>query len=373
MGQQATLTRLAALGATTSEIASLTLGYQAISSAAAEGLDRQIAGLDSTGLMSMLTLWRAGFTFGVLPYPPRVAVETGSPLDDVYAISAGTGQKLGVGGGGSGSAVFPITAGNLGATYSLNMESNQEVALQGTLNTNCAMTTTGWASGYSRAELTLTIGGAYSLTINGTAVPNLPTSGLVVIVVDTFNGGTTVNVSVPAGVGPTPWITLAAWVTSTAYVTGPPASVVSNNGSTIVCILAHTSSSAPVNPNGMLADTTHWAMVAQQGGTGVTATQQSGSSYTFVLADAGTVVEGTGTSPQSFIIPPHSSVAWPSGPYTATVIEVFQYGTGQITIVAGAGVTLRSDGSRAHTAAQYATIGLRCRATDEWVLSGDLA
>ena len=95
---------------------------------------------------------------------------------------------------------------------------------------------------------------------------------------------------------------------------------------------------------------------------------QTGSTYTFVLGDAGTVVEGNSASAQTFTIPPHSSVAWATG----TVMEVFQYGAGQITIAAGVGVTLRSDGAKVKTAAQYATIGLRCRATDEWVISGDL-
>lgn len=100
----------------------------------------------------------------------------------------------------------------------------------------------------------------------------------------------------------------------------------------------------------------------------ITATQQSGS-YTFVLADGGTVVESTDASAATFTIPPNSSVAFPVG----AVIEVFQDGAGQVTIAAGGGVTLRSDGGKVATAAQYATIGLRKRATDEWVLSGDLA
>jgi major tropism determinant Mtd-like protein len=99
----------------------------------------------------------------------------------------------------------------------------------------------------------------------------------------------------------------------------------------------------------------------------VTSTQQPGS-YTFALADAGTVVEGVGATAQTFTIPPHSAVAFPVG----TVIEVFQYGAGQIVLAPGAGVTLRSDGGKAATAAQYATVGLRQRAADEWVLSGDL-
>jgi len=50
---------------------------------------------------------------------------------------------------------------------------------------------------------------------------------------------------------------------------------------------------------------------------------------------------------------------------------VFQFGAGQITIAPGSGVTLLSDGSRFKTAGQYATIGLRQRALNQWCVSGD--
>lgn len=109
-------------------------------------------------------------------------------------------------------------------------------------------------------------------------------------------------------------------------------------------------------------------VTAAQLPTVITATQQAGD-YTFALTDAGTVVEGTKATAQAFTIPPHSTVAFPVG----TVLEVFQDGAGAITLTAGAGVTLRSDGSKVATAAQYATVGLRQRAQDEWVLTGDLA
>lgn len=98
------------------------------------------------------------------------------------------------------------------------------------------------------------------------------------------------------------------------------------------------------------------------------ATQQ-GASYHFVLADAGTVVESTAAGAVNFTIDPHTVTNFPVG----TIMEVFQYGAGQVTIVAGAGVTLRSDSNAVNTAAQYASIALRQRAQDEWVLSGDLA
>lgn len=92
--------------------------------------------------------------------------------------------------------------------------------------------------------------------------------------------------------------------------------------------------------------------------------QQSGN-YTLQATDVGTVVEGTSALAQTFTIP--------QGLPVGSVIEIFQYGAGQITVAAASGVTLRSDGSHVNTAAQYATIGLRIRAANECVLSGDLA
>lgn len=41
--------------------------------------------------------------------------------------------------------------------------------------------------------------------------------------------------------GTDPWLAATAWLTATAYVVGPPASVVTDNGSTYVCIESHTS------------------------------------------------------------------------------------------------------------------------------------
>ena len=91
------------------------------------------------------------------------------------------------------------------------------------------------------------------------------------------------------------------------------------------------------------------------------------SSYTAVLSDANKVVEMNVAGANTFTVPPNSAVAYPIG----TVIEVFQLGAGQTTITPGAGVTIRFPGSKTKTSGQYATVGLRKRATDEWVLSGD--
>lgn len=91
------------------------------------------------------------------------------------------------------------------------------------------------------------------------------------------------------------------------------------------------------------------------------------ANYTLALADAGTVVEGTKATAQTVTVPPNASVAFPVG----AVIEVVQIGAGQVTIVAGSGVTLRTAATLT-TRAQYSAVVLRQRATDEWVVGGDL-
>jgi hypothetical protein len=68
-------------------------------------------------------------------------------------------------------------------------------------------------------------------------------------------------------------------------------------------------------------------------------------------------------------VPANSSVAFEVG----TTIEVFQYGAGQTTIVAGGGVTLRSSGGKLKLTAQYSSATLRKIATDEWAVAGELS
>jgi hypothetical protein len=50
-----------------------------------------------------------------------------------------------------------------------------------------------------------------------------------------------------------------------------------------------------------------------------------------------------------------------------------QTGAGQVTVAAGAGVTLRSQGSKFKLNGQYAAASLLKIATDEWVLIGNTA
>ena len=96
---------------------------------------------------------------------------------------------------------------------------------------------------------------------------------------------------------------------------------------------------------------------------------QTGTSYTAVLGDDGKLVTCDNASAIALTIPPNSSVAFGIG----TQINVMQLGAGQVTITAGAGVTLRSAGTRLKTNGQYAVATCCKIATDTWVVIGNLA
>ncbi|HSW66196.1 MAG TPA: hypothetical protein VLI54_03605 [Bacillota bacterium] len=101
----------------------------------------------------------------------------------------------------------------------------------------------------------------------------------------------------------------------------------------------------------------------------VASTTQAGTSYTLVLADASTAVEFSSGSAVTVTVPSNSTAAFPVG----TVIELLQYGTGTLTVAAGGGVTIRSANNLLSARTQYSVLSLRKRATNEWVLAGDLA
>lgn len=96
---------------------------------------------------------------------------------------------------------------------------------------------------------------------------------------------------------------------------------------------------------------------------------QTGTTYTTVLGDDGKLVTCDNASAIALTIPPNSSVAYGIG----TQINIMQLGAGQVTITAGAGVTLRSAGSKLKTNAQYAVATCCKIATDTWVVVGNLS
>lgn len=101
---------------------------------------------------------------------------------------------------------------------------------------------------------------------------------------------------------------------------------------------------------------------------GVTANRQT-DSYQLVIGDLNKVIEMNKATANNLTVPANATVAFPVG----TCIEIFQYGAGQTTVVAGGGVTIRSSGGKLKLTGQYSGASLRKIATDEWCLVGDIA
>jgi len=82
------------------------------------------------------------------------------------------------------------------------------------------------------------------------------------------------------------------------------------------------------------------------------------TSQTAALTDVGKDTQITSASATTYTIPPQSSVAWVAGSY----MFVSRMGSGTLTIVAGAGVTVNSAGSRLKISEQYGTVMIRATA-----------
>ncbi len=101
---------------------------------------------------------------------------------------------------------------------------------------------------------------------------------------------------------------------------------------------------------------------------GLPVNAQTGTTYTFILADAGKMVTANNAAAQTYTVPPNSSVAYPVG----TTIDVAGIGAGKVTLAQGAGVTISSKAGNKAIGAQYVGVTLRKIATDTWLLFGDL-
>ena len=98
-------------------------------------------------------------------------------------------------------------------------------------------------------------------------------------------------------------------------------------------------------------------------------TNRQTASYTLVLSDADKLVEMNVATANNLTVPLNSSVAFSTG----TQILLAQYGSGQTTVVATSGVTIRSNGAKLKLNAQYSGATLVKIAENEWYLFGDIA
>ena len=95
---------------------------------------------------------------------------------------------------------------------------------------------------------------------------------------------------------------------------------------------------------------------------------QTGTTYTLALTDLGKLVELNNASPITLTVPTNASVAFPVG----SRIDLLQTGAGQVTVAAAGGVTLNSSDSKVKLKTQWSAATLIKRATDAWVLVGEI-
>jgi hypothetical protein len=101
---------------------------------------------------------------------------------------------------------------------------------------------------------------------------------------------------------------------------------------------------------------------------------QTGTTYTFVLADNGKLVTASNAAAQTYSIPTNASVAYPIG----TQINIIQIGAGQVTInaVTSGTTTVSSTGATATAPklrAQFSSATCIKASTDLWYVVGDIS
>ena len=109
--------------------------------------------------------------------------------------------------------------------------------------------------------------------------------------------------------------------------------------------------------------------------TPLTIDAKTGTTYTFVLADANNeLITASNASAQTYSIPTNASVAFPIG----CQINLIQIGAGQVTInaVTSGTTSVLSTGATAAAPklrAQYSVATLIKAGTDLWYVTGDIA
>lgn len=110
-------------------------------------------------------------------------------------------------------------------------------------------------------------------------------------------------------------------------------------------------------PSGTITNTVTFTVITETTG-----------ARTLTVSDAYDYIRCTSTTAVTITIPTQANAAWEA--HTEILFE--QAGTGQVTVSPASGVTLRTT-TTAKTSGQYAVIGIKRVAENEWVCVGDRA
>jgi hypothetical protein len=163
-------------------------------------------------------------------------------------------------------------------------------------------------------------------------------------------------------------ILVGTGASTTAWTTSPAINITGNASGTAATVTG--AAQAAITSVGTLgALTVTGAITAGSLVAPLAFNAQTGTTYTFVLADAGKMVTSSNGSAQTVTVPPNSSVAFAIG----TQIIVQNIGSANATLAQGSGVTIQSKDSNKEIDGQYAAATLIKTATDTWSLIGALA
>jgi len=177
------------------------------------------------------------------------------------------------------------------------------------------------------------------------------------------------------GNGSTAWNSLA-YLNNDGDITGVTAGTGLSGGGTsgTVTVSIDTSVTADLSTAQTLTNKTLTSPVLNDPKLNLSLNAQTGTTYTFVLADNGKLVTASNASAQTYSIPTNATTAFSIG----TQINIIQIGAGQVTIQAAtSGTTTVSSTGATATApklrAQYSAATLIKASTDLWYVTGDIS
>jgi len=162
-------------------------------------------------------------------------------------------------------------------------------------------------------------------------------------------------------------ILVGSGASTTAWTTSPEINITGNASGTAATVTG-AAQSAITSVGTLSALAVTGAITAGSVVAPLAINAQTGTTYTFVIADAGKLVTSSNGSAQTFTVPPNSSVAFDVG----TQILVQNIGSANCTLAQGSGVTIQSVDSNKEIDGQYAAASLIKTATDTWSLIGSL-